>query len=73
MNVLSAQRRRLVRLQKVGVLEPAVMQEIEVDLDLAEIALDRLEWRRAEPAGATALPKSQPRASPSARSRLYKA
>ncbi len=50
MNVLSAQRRRLVRLQKAGVLEPAVMQEIEIDLDLAEIALDRLDWRRLEPA-----------------------
>ena len=50
MNVLSAQRRRLVRLQKAGVLEHAVMQEIEVELDLAEIALDRLDWRRHEPA-----------------------
>ena len=45
MNVLSAQRRRLVRLQKAGVLEHAVMQKIEIELDLAEIALDRLEWR----------------------------
>jgi Na+/H+ antiporter len=50
MNVLSAQRRRLVRLQKAGVLEHAVMQKIEIELDLAEIALDRLEWRRPEPA-----------------------
>jgi len=50
MQVLSAQRRRLVRLHKAGVLEHAVMQEIEVELDLAEITLDRLEWRRAVPA-----------------------
>lgn len=45
MNVLHAQRRRLVRLQKAGMLEHAVMQEIEIDLDLAEISLDRLDWR----------------------------
>lgn len=48
LNMLSSQRRRLLRLRKAGVLEHAVMQEIEVELDLAEIALDRLDWRRAE-------------------------
>lgn len=50
MNVLSAQRRRLLRLQKAGVLEHDVMRGIEIELDLAEIALDRLDWRRPEPA-----------------------
>ena len=50
MTVLAAQRRRLVRLQKAGVLERAVMQEIEIELDLAEIALDRLDWQRPEAA-----------------------
>lgn len=50
MKVLLAQRRRLARLQKAGVLEHAVMQEIEVELDLAEITLDRLEWKRPETA-----------------------
>ncbi len=50
MNVLSAQRRRLARLQKAGVLEHDIMREIEIELDLAEIALDRLDWRRPEPA-----------------------
>ena len=48
MNVLSAQRHELVQLQKAGVLDPAVMQEIEVELDLAEIALGQLDSRRPE-------------------------
>ena len=50
MHVLSAQRRRLLRLHKAGALEHAVKQEIELELDLAEITLDRLEWRRPAPA-----------------------
>ena len=50
MNVLRAQRRELVRLQRAGALTHAVLQEVEVELDLAEIALDKLEWRGAGPA-----------------------
>ncbi len=50
MNVLLAQRRELSRLHDSGVLSHAVLQEVEVELDLAEIALDKLEWRGAKPA-----------------------
>ena len=50
MNVLRAQRRELARLQSVGTLSHAVLQEVEVELDLAEIALDKLDWRGTEPA-----------------------
>ena len=46
MNVLSAQRHELLRLQKAGVLEHAVMQQIAVELDLAELALGRLDSPR---------------------------
>lgn len=62
MSVLLAQRRRLVRLQRVGALDHAVMREIEVELDLAEIALDRLDWRRPEStrAGPGARPLMRP-------------
>lgn len=47
MKVLLAQRHELVRLQNEGALTYAVLQEVEVDLDLAAIALDKLEWRGA--------------------------
>jgi hypothetical protein len=50
MNVLRAQRRELLRLQGVGALSHAVLQEVEVELDLAEIALDKLDWRGSEAA-----------------------
>ncbi len=50
MNVLLAQRRELSRLHDEGSLTHAVLQEIEVDLDLAEMALDKLEWRGAKTA-----------------------
>ena len=50
MNVLLAQRRELVRLQSAGALGHAVLQEVEVELDLAEITLDKLEWKQAGPA-----------------------
>ena len=48
MNVLLAQRRELVRLHDAGAVSHAVLQEIEVDLDLAEMALSKLDWRGAE-------------------------
>jgi monovalent cation/hydrogen antiporter len=47
MNVLHAQRRELARLQEVGAVSHAVVQEVEVELDLAEIALEKLDWRSA--------------------------
>jgi CPA1 family monovalent cation:H+ antiporter len=47
MNVLSAQRRELARLRSEGALTEAAMHEIELDLNLAEIVVDRLEWRGA--------------------------
>ncbi|MBE0622344.1 MAG: sodium:proton antiporter [Burkholderiales bacterium] len=50
MNVLLAQRRELARLQSVGALSHAVLQAVEIELDLAEIALDKLDWRGSEPA-----------------------
>lgn len=50
MNVLRAQRRELLRLQDEGALTHAVMHEVEVGLDLTELALDRLEWRSIRPA-----------------------
>ena len=42
---LSAQRRELGRLQKEEGVAPAIVQELELDLDLAEISLDRFGWR----------------------------
>ena len=50
MNVLLAQRRELARLHDAGTVSHAVVQEVEVELDLAEIALDKLDWRSAEAA-----------------------
>ena len=50
MNVLMAQRHELLRLQQAGLLGHTVMQEIEAELDLAEIALDRLDGQQHEPA-----------------------
>lgn len=47
MTVLEAQRLELGRLREVGEVSHAVMQEVEVDLDLAEIALDKLDWGSA--------------------------
>ena len=50
MNVLSAQRRELARLQLAGAMTQAVRQAVEVELDLAEIAVDKLAWRATGPA-----------------------
>ena len=50
MNVIRAQRRELARLHRTGALTSAVRQAVEVELDLAEIAVDKLAWRAAEPA-----------------------
>lgn len=47
MNVLMAQRHELTRLLATGTVSHAAVQEVEVELDLAEIALDRLDWRSA--------------------------
>ncbi len=49
MNVLRAQRRELARLHLAGAVTSSVRQAVEVELDLAEIAVDKLAWR-AEPA-----------------------
>lgn len=50
MNVLLAQRRELARLHDSGALSHAVLQEVEVELNLAEIALDKLDRRVAKAA-----------------------
>ena len=50
LNVLSAQRRELARLHATGAVTPAIRQTIEVELDLAEIAVDKLAWRGGETA-----------------------
>lgn len=50
MNVLRAQRRELARLQSVGTLSHDVLQQIEIELDLAEISLDKLDWQATGPA-----------------------
>jgi Na+/H+ antiporter len=50
MNVLTAQRRELARLHLTGALTSAVRQAVEVELDLAEIAVDKMAWRATEPA-----------------------
>lgn len=47
MNVLHAQRRELGRLLEAGAVSHTVMQEVEVELDLAEIALEKLDCRSA--------------------------
>ena len=50
LNVLTAQRRELARLHLSGAPTSAVRQAVEMELDLAEIAVDKLAWRAAEPA-----------------------
>ncbi len=50
MQVLLAQRRELIRLHDAGAVSHAVLQEVETELDLAEIALDKLDWRSAKAA-----------------------
>ena len=50
MVALRAQRQELDRLRGEGVLSDEVAQDVERELDLNEIALDRLDWRDAEPA-----------------------
>ncbi len=45
MRILAAQRQELRRLQKEDGVAQAIVQEFEVEFDLAEIALDRLEWK----------------------------
>jgi len=47
MNVLRAQRCELIRLHDAGAVGHAVLQEVEVELDLAEIVLAKLDWRGA--------------------------
>ncbi len=49
MTVLQAQRLELGRLMAVGEVSHTIMQEVEVDLDLAEIALDKLDWGSNSP------------------------
>jgi CPA1 family monovalent cation:H+ antiporter len=44
LSVLQAQRLELDRLKSAGAVSHAVVQAVEVDLDLAEIALDKLDW-----------------------------
>ncbi|QCB47904.1 cation:proton antiporter [Hydrogenophaga sp. PAMC20947] len=50
MRVLMAQRRALLRLQNEEGVAVAVLQDFEVELDLVEIALSRLEWFDPKPA-----------------------
>jgi CPA1 family monovalent cation:H+ antiporter len=45
LRVLSAQRSALGRFQNEEGLTPSIMQELELDIDLAEIGLERLGWR----------------------------
>ncbi len=45
MNVLRAQRHELERLHTAGAVGHAVMQDVEIELDLAEVALDKLDCR----------------------------
>lgn len=45
MRILGAQRQELRRMQKEDGVSQAIVQEFEVEFDLAEIALSRLEWK----------------------------
>ena len=47
MRVLLAQREELGRLERQEGMALSVVQELELDLDLAEISLDRMGWRAA--------------------------
>ena len=48
MHVLRAQRRELARLHDAGAVGHAILQAVEFELDLAEIALSKLDLREAE-------------------------
>ena len=50
MRILGAQRQELRRLQKEDGVAQSIVQEFEIEFDLAEIALDRLEWKEQQPA-----------------------
>ena len=45
MRILGAQRQELSRLQNEGGVVHAIVQEFEIEFDLAEIALNRLDWK----------------------------
>ncbi len=50
LKVLLAQRRELMRLQDEGRLTHTVLQQVEVELDHAEMALNRLDRYDGKPA-----------------------
>jgi hypothetical protein len=50
MRILDAQRRELSRLENEGGVAPAIVQEFELEFDLAEIALNQRDWKDQQPA-----------------------